>query len=100
MLLGFPKMRGFTSLKAKAVTIPLSRLTTWKEGMVVSLEHLKQQGMVTRSTQTVKIVGRGAFHHKIVVEGVLVSAGAKAAIEKAGGSIKAQKVEKKKAATK
>ena len=88
MLLGFPKQRGFTSLSAKSVTLPLARLEALKEGTVIDLKALKAAGIVSRSARSAKIVGAGTVAKKLTLKGIAASAGAKAAIEKAGGSVK------------
>jgi large subunit ribosomal protein L15 len=52
---------------------------------LVEKELIKTQGSATPS---VKILGKGELTKKLEVRGCAVSASAKAAIEKAGGSIK------------
>ncbi len=88
MLLSFPKKRGFKSRRAKIATISLKRLSLYGNGETVSISTLAQKGMITRSDRQAKIVGSGEFDKKLNIVGLGVSAGAKAAIEKAGGSIK------------
>ena len=94
MLLGFPKLRGFTSMSAKVTTIPLERLESFADGSIVRLETLKSRGMASRSSHMAKIVGGGTFTKKLTIEGILVSASAKAVIEKNGGSVTAPKRKK------
>lgn len=96
MLLGFPKMRGFQSLHGQIVTIPLTRLEQLPEGMIVSVKTLKERKLMPRSAWSAKIVGKGELKKKFTVKGVLASASAKVAIEKAGGSfVKVKKSTKK-----
>ena len=87
MLLGFPKLRGFHSYYEKAVTIPLARLATFSDGATVTLEALKDAGLVRRASQFAKIVGNGSFAKKLTIKGIAVSEGAKKAIESAGGKV-------------
>jgi len=96
MLLGFPKLRGFTSRYQKAVTIPLARLATmFEDGATVDLKALRAKRALNRINQMVKIVGSGAFAKKIKLVGIKTSVGAKAAIEKAGGSVTKQELRSK-----
>ena len=78
---------GFTSMKA-AVTaeIRLNDLTK-VEGNVVTLETLKAANVVTKDIQFAKVIFAGEVKGAVVVRGLRVTKGAKAAIEAAGGSI-------------
>ena len=78
---------GFTSMKA-AVTaeIRLSDLTK-VEGNVVTLETLKAANVLTKDIQFAKVIFAGEVKAAVVVRGLGVTKGAKAAIEAAGGSI-------------
>jgi len=89
MLLSFPKLRGFTSRTAKAETVTLVRLAkAFSAGEKVDVKSLKAKRLVSSVAQRAKIVGTADVGKALVVEGVLASATAKAAIEKAGGSLK------------
>ena len=58
------------------------------EGMdVVNLITLKENKVIGKSITKVKIFGDTQIESKVKVEGLLVSKGARASIEKAGGSI-------------
>ena len=58
------------------------------EGMdVVNLTTLKENKVIGKSITKVKIFGDTQIESKVKVEGLSVSKGAKASIEKAGGSI-------------
>jgi large subunit ribosomal protein L15 len=48
---------------------------------------LKQAGLVGQLAKVVKIIKSGELTKKIVVKGIGATAGAKAAIEAAGGSV-------------
>jgi len=87
MLLGFPKQRGFRSLTAKVEAVPLARLDALKEGVRIDLKTLKHAGLVSRSAQSAKLVGNGPLTKKLTFKGIRATTGAKAAVEKAGGSL-------------
>jgi large subunit ribosomal protein L15 len=53
----------------------------------IDLESLRQAGLVPPGTKRAKIILAGAVAKKFTISGVAASKGAKAAIEKAGGSI-------------
>jgi large subunit ribosomal protein L15 len=54
---------------------------------VIDLESLKNEGVVGHAIRTVKIINTGEIERAITVVGLKVSAGAKAAIEAAGGKV-------------
>ena len=53
----------------------------------VDLLTLKQAGLVGELAKTVKVIKSGALTKKVVLKGILATAGAKAVIEAAGGSV-------------
>lgn len=53
----------------------------------VDLLSLKQSGMVGQLVKTVKVIKSGEISRKVTLKGIAATAGAKAAIEAAGGSI-------------
>jgi large subunit ribosomal protein L15 len=53
----------------------------------VDLLTLKQAGLVREMIKNVKVIKSGELSRKVVVKGLGVTAGAKAAIEAAGGSV-------------
>ena len=58
------------------------------DGMeVVNLATLKEKKIISKSITKVKIFGDTQIETKVTVEGLAVSKGARASIEKAGGSI-------------
>ena len=87
MLLGFPKTRGFRSLEPKVAAVPLIRLEGLADGTEVTLKALQDLGLVPRRNLSAKIIGSGPLSKELTVKGVAVTAGAKAAIEKAGGRV-------------
>lgn len=87
MLLGFPKARGFQSRFPDARAIPVSRLDAFAAGDTVSVASLREKGLMRRRDVSVKIVGPGELKKALKIVGIKVTAGAKAAIEAAGGSV-------------
>ncbi|MFM7658319.1 MAG: 50S ribosomal protein L15 [Burkholderiaceae bacterium] len=53
----------------------------------IDLLALKQAGLVSELASTVRVIKSGELSKKLSVKGVIVTAGAKAAIEAAGGSV-------------
>ena len=53
----------------------------------VDLLSLKQAGLVGDLIETVKVINTGELSNKLVLKGIGATAGAKAAIEAAGGSL-------------
>lgn len=87
MLLGFPKMRGFRSRYGKDVVIRLEQLNRFEDGATVDLQALRKANLLIRTDKSAKVITSGAITKKLNIKGIGVSAGAKAAIEKAGGKI-------------
>ncbi len=79
--------RGFKSaLKKYAAEINLADLQRLAVDDV-DLLTLKQAGLVSELTKTVKVIKSGELSRKVALKGIGATAGAKAAIEAAGGSI-------------
>lgn len=90
-----PKLRGYRFAPViKKTTIEINLLTLEKvfdDGSVISPATLKEKGLIKKSivgSSVVKILAKGKITKKLTIEGCQASAGAKTAIEKAGGSIK------------
>lgn len=80
---------GFTSRKAlDSSEVRLAELNC-VDGDLVSLETLKAAGVVRKDKRFVRIMLSGAIARAVVVKGLGVTAGAKSAIEAAGGRIEA-----------
>lgn len=89
IMLSTPKQRGFTSQYAKAAVVNLSDLARkFAAGEKVTVDTLHKKGLIRNTSSGAKILGKGALAIKLSVEGCAVSASAREAIEKAGGSIK------------
>lgn len=92
-----PKLRGRgknlnTSIQSKFSVVNLGLLNkACKNGDTISPETLVKHGVLSMNKGTlpvVKILAKGDFDKKLSFEGCVVSATAKVAIEKAGGTIK------------
>ncbi|OOF81223.1 50S ribosomal protein L15 [Rodentibacter caecimuris] len=78
---------GFTSMKATVTAeVRLNDLEKVENG-VVTLETLKTANILTKDIQFAKVILAGELKSAVVVRGLRVTKGAKAAIEAAGGSI-------------
>lgn len=81
--------RGFRSLSAgKTAEVRLDALGRLKED-VIDLNVLKQAGLIPALALGAKVILAGDLGRKVSLKGVLATKGAKAAIEKAGGSVEA-----------
>lgn len=79
--------RGFVSLTRKdTVEVRLSALNELPVAEIDMLV-LKQTGVVPHSADAAKVILAGEIKRKVSLRGVLVTKGARAAIEKAGGTI-------------
>lgn len=85
-----PKFKGFKTYNREAnQTVNVGTMDEFfKNGEVVSLETLKEKGIIKKKTNNVKILGEGEIKNKVSVEGLNVSAVAEEKIIKAGGTIK------------
>jgi len=79
--------RGFTSpLKGLTAEVRLSDLQKMKE-TDIDLAVLKAAGVVPIQALTAKLIKSGELTRKVALKGIGATAGAKAAIEAAGGSV-------------
>ncbi|MBH2014843.1 MAG: 50S ribosomal protein L15, partial [Burkholderiales bacterium] len=79
--------RGFKSHQLKYnAEITLSELQALGSSEVDVLV-LKQAGLVPQLAKTIKVIKSGELSAKVVLKGIGATAGAKAAIEAAGGSL-------------
>lgn len=86
--------RGFRSLSAgDTVEVRLDTLQKLK-AEVIDLAELKKAGVVPRLASRAKVILAGELKRKIALKGLLASKGARAAIEKAGGSVEQPVAEK------
>lgn len=80
-----PKKRGFTSMRAPAQVVYLNELEGVKV-KVIDNASLYEAGLVNTPHHTVKVIARGELTRKVTLHVQAASAGAVAAIEKAGGT--------------
>ncbi|HQV21466.1 MAG: 50S ribosomal protein L15 [Moraxellaceae bacterium] len=78
---------GFTSLKSQVTAeVRLSELV-YVEGEEVSLNSLKAANVVRKDMTRARIILSGEISRAVTVKGVVVTKGARAAIEAAGGKV-------------
>lgn len=78
--------RGFTNIFAKQyVTINVCDLERFDNGTEVTAELLKETGIVSKTLDGIKILGRGELTKNLTVKVAKFSASAAEKIEKAGG---------------
>ena len=80
-----PKV-GFTSRKKETYALRISDLNK-VNSKVIDINVLKESGFVPKTIKNVKIFLSGKLDKKIDVKGLVLSKGAKEAIESIGGSI-------------
>jgi large subunit ribosomal protein L15 len=81
-----PKV-GFASRKARyAAEVRLHELAM-VEGDVADELTLKKAGVVSQEARRIKVIASGKLERAVTVKGLLVTPGAKSAIEAAGGKI-------------
>lgn len=92
MMQSTPKLRGFKSRMEKPAEVYLSDLEKYfTAGAVVNLAALKEQKIIPARVLSAKVLFKGELKKKLVIDGVLCTKSAKAAIEKAGGEVKGKK---------
>lgn len=80
--------RGFTNIfKKKFALVNLSDLTGFESGSVIDPEGLAAAGIIKKPTEKVKLLGRGQVDKPLTLKVHGVSAGARQAVEAAGGSV-------------
>ena len=80
--------RGFTNYTEKEyATINVADLETLKDGSKVTLEMLKEQGILKTKYNTLKVLGNGKLTKKLTVVANKFTKSAEKAIVDAGGSI-------------
>lgn len=80
-----PKFPGFKSHKAKAEVVYTGQLDVFA-GKTVDAEALAEAGLVTSPFVKVKVIDNGEVTKKVTIKVQAISAGALAAVQKAGGS--------------
>lgn len=83
-----PYRRGFRSLaRVDYQVVNLDQLDRLSEGEDVTLDTLRAARLVRNSNQPVKVLARGTITKSLTVHAHAFSASARAALEKAGGSV-------------
>lgn len=87
-MMGLPKSRGFQSGRVRAQVVNIEDLERlFVDGDTVNAATLAQKGLVKSENKKVKVLGNGEINKKLTIEVNAVSAKAKEAIEKAGGTL-------------
>jgi large subunit ribosomal protein L15 len=83
--------RGFSNypFRKEYATVKLEKLNVFADGEAVDRASLLARGLIRASDRLVKILAGGKLERKLTVKVDKVSAGARAAIEAAGGSVEA-----------
>ena len=77
--------RGFKNRNSKEIiAINVDVLNRFEDGAEVTAETLKANGIISKTLDGVKILGRGELNKKLTVKVAKMSASAKEKIEKAG----------------
>ena len=81
--------RGFNNYNFRTVyaTVNVSDLERFDEGTVVTVELLKEVGLVKKELDGVKVLGNGELSKKLTVKANKFSSSAKQKIENVGGTI-------------
>lgn len=81
--------RGFNNYNFRTVyaTVNVSDLERFDEGKTVTIEMLKEAGLVKKELDGVKVLGNGELTKKLTVKANKFSETAQKKIEKAGGSV-------------
>jgi large subunit ribosomal protein L15 len=82
--------RGFSNEPFKITNTEISLTNidrSFNDGETVTIEELRKRKVIKRNDKSVKILNNGTLGKKVTIKGVAISAGAKKAIEDAGGSV-------------
>lgn len=87
LIMRLPK-RGFSRVKEPVQIVNVGDLERFDDGTVVTVDLLVQSGLVRKGDQPVKLLGDGELTRKLEIDVDLISRGAAAAVEAAGGTVK------------
>ncbi|MCH5212902.1 MAG: 50S ribosomal protein L15 [Oscillospiraceae bacterium] len=80
--------RGFNNIFAKSyVAVNVEVLDKFNDGDEVTAETMLAKGIVSKTLDGIKLLGRGEVTKKVTVKVAKISASAKEKIEKAGGKV-------------
>ncbi len=83
-----PTQQGFKSLSPRAATVRIPWLNAHTvEGQVIDAAFLVMKGIIAKPKDKAKIVGKDKVAHKLTIKKLSLTAGARAAIEEAGGVV-------------
>ncbi len=83
-----PKLRGFHNhWRREFVVVNLGKLGRFEQGSVVDPDVLTEAGLIPRASSPVKVLAAGKLGHALTLRVHRISAGARAAVEAAGGSV-------------
>lgn len=89
LLQSTPKLRGFKSPRIKPMEVYLADIEKhFESGATVDLASLIAKHIISKNARTAKIVSTGEITKKVIVSGIVCSAGAAEKIKAAGGAIK------------
>ncbi|MFA6038554.1 MAG: 50S ribosomal protein L15 [Legionellales bacterium] len=78
---------GFTSHKGRVTEqVTLTEIANLEES-IITFDLLKEKGLIRKITQYAKIFASGKIEKPVTIKGLTVTAGAKLAIEQAGGAV-------------
>lgn len=83
-----PKVRGFRSFKQQPEAVRVGDLAQFSDGTTVTPKLLASKRLVTSASSLVKLIGSDKLAVKLTIEVHAASAGARAAVEAAGGELK------------
>ncbi len=90
-----PKLRGFHNrFRKDYAVVNVSKLSRFEPGAVIDPDALRAAGLVSNSRDGVKVLGAGRLRIKVTVRVHRISAGARTAIEKAGGTVELLEAER------
>ncbi|MBN2705689.1 MAG: 50S ribosomal protein L15 [Deltaproteobacteria bacterium] len=80
--------RGFNNIfRREFAIINVFQLNCFEDGSVVDLDALRQQGLVNRGDDRVKLLGKGLLNRKLTVKVAACSATAGEKVKQAGGLV-------------
>ncbi len=80
--------RGFKNIFGKTFAeVRLTHLERFEDGSTVTWDALRELGLAKGNADGVKVIGSGAVDRRLTLEVHRISAGARAAVEAAGGSV-------------
>lgn len=80
--------RGFRNLfKKEVIAVNIESLNRFDENAVVDAELLLKSGLIKRTGDAIKILGNGDIKVSLTIKVDMISKGARAKIEAAGGSV-------------